>query len=50
MSTVVLNPTIEYRGDRTPTPEKEAHLHHRAHEECYISNSVKTEITVKGLA
>lgn len=45
VSTVALHPRIEYHG-RVPTPEQRAHLHHRAHHECFIANSVKTEITV----
>ena len=28
--------------------EQEAELHHRAHEDCYIANSVHTEIRVVG--
>ena len=42
---VVLHPEIEWVGD---VPEK-AMLdtwHHKAHEGCFIANSVKTEITV----
>jgi len=46
VSTVTLNPVITYAGDKRPTPEQEAHLHHLAHEYCYIANSVKTEVTV----
>jgi organic hydroperoxide reductase OsmC/OhrA len=45
VSAVTLNPTIEY-GARRPSAEEEANLHHRAHEECFISNSVKTRISV----
>lgn len=44
VSAVTLHPKIEYRGERTPTPEQLAKLHHRAHDECFISNSVKTQI------
>ena len=47
VSSVVLAPRIEYGEERAPSAEQEAHLHHRAHEECYIANSVKTEITVR---
>lgn len=46
VSSVVLHPRIEYQADRAPTAEQEAALHHRAHEQCYIANSVTTEITV----
>ncbi len=45
VSEVVLSPRITYR--EAPTPAREAELHHRAHEECFISNSVKTNIVVR---
>jgi organic hydroperoxide reductase OsmC/OhrA len=49
VSTVILNPKIVYGGDKTPTAEEEAHLHHQAHEQCFLSQSVKTEIKIAGL-
>jgi organic hydroperoxide reductase OsmC/OhrA len=45
---VTLNPQIVYGGDKRPTHEEEAHLHHLAHEQCFISQSVKTEVVVAG--
>jgi organic hydroperoxide reductase OsmC/OhrA len=48
VSAVTLHPRIVYRGDKRPTHEEEAKLHHDAHEQCFIANSVKTEITVAG--
>jgi organic hydroperoxide reductase OsmC/OhrA len=47
VSTVVLRPHIGYGGDRKPTPEESEKLHHEAHEQCFIANSVKTEVTVR---
>jgi len=49
VATVTLNPKIVYGGDKRPTAEEEAHLHHLAHEQCFISQSVKTEVTVAGV-
>ena len=49
MSRVTLNPRIIYSGEKLPTPAEEAHLHHLAHEQCYIANSIKTEVAVKSL-
>jgi organic hydroperoxide reductase OsmC/OhrA len=46
VSAVTLNPQIVYSGDRLPTPADEAHLHDLAHEQCFIANSVKTQIRV----
>jgi organic hydroperoxide reductase OsmC/OhrA len=45
VSAVRLSPVVEYHTEHRPTPAEEEALHHRAHEECFISNSVKTEIT-----
>ena len=47
VSTVTLNPRIVYGGDKRPTTEEEESLHHDAHEQCFIANSVKTHIVVK---
>jgi organic hydroperoxide reductase OsmC/OhrA len=44
---VVLNTKIVYGGSKLPTPAEETELHERAHEECFIANSVKTRITVR---
>jgi organic hydroperoxide reductase OsmC/OhrA len=43
VSRVVLAPKIEW-VDRTPTAEELASLHHAAHDDCFIANSVATEI------
>ena len=44
VSRVVLSPKITWREE--PSAEVVAHLHHEAHEQCFISASVKTEIVV----
>jgi organic hydroperoxide reductase OsmC/OhrA len=43
---VVLRPKIEFEGQQ-PNAAELSELHHRAHEECYIANSVKTEVRVE---
>jgi len=43
---VWLRPAIAYAG-RAPDAHEAEHLHHAAHEECFIANSVKTEIVVE---
>ena len=48
VSAVTLHPRIVYAGDKRPTREEEAQLHHAAHEQCFIANSVKTAIAVAG--
>jgi organic hydroperoxide reductase OsmC/OhrA len=44
---VTLRPRIVFGGSARPTPQEVDQLHHRAHEQCFIANSVKTEITVE---
>jgi organic hydroperoxide reductase OsmC/OhrA len=46
VSRVTLSPKITYAGDKQPTAEELAGLHHAAHEGCFIASSVKTEIVV----
>lgn len=46
MTRVTLRPRVEWDGE-TPDAAKLADLHHRAHEACFIANSVKTEVTVE---
>ena len=43
---ITLKPEITYDG-RQPTPAERDALHHKAHELCFIANSVKTEIVVE---
>ena len=43
---VVLKPEIAYRGE-APSKAVIDGLHHAAHEECFIANSVKTDIRVE---
>lgn len=47
VSTVTLHPHIRYSGEKQPTAEEEDYLHHEAHEQCFIANSVRTEIIVE---
>ena len=46
IATIVLSPRVHFSGPTQPTVEAIAALHERAHHDCYIANSVKTEITV----
>jgi organic hydroperoxide reductase OsmC/OhrA len=41
---VTLRPEVAFSGERIPDAEELHALHHRAHEECFIANSVLTEI------
>lgn len=44
---ITLRPRIEFGGDRQPTPEELEALHHQAHEECYIAQSLKADVVVE---
>jgi organic hydroperoxide reductase OsmC/OhrA len=47
VSSVVLHPRIAYSDAKTPSREEEEQMHHTAHEQCFIANSVKTDIRVE---
>ena len=38
---VLLRPSATFSGARIPDPGEIEHMHHRAHELCFIANSVK---------
>lgn len=46
MTEVILQPEVVFSGERCPSPQDEKHLHHLAHEKCFIANSVKTKVVV----
>lgn len=45
LARVVLRPRIRFSGDKQPTEADLEKLHEKAHRECFLANSVKTEIT-----
>ncbi len=47
VSSVTLQPKIGYSGSKQPDPAEEQRLHHEAHEQCFIAQSIKTEVTVR---
>lgn len=47
VSKVILQPTIIFSGEKLPSVEQLDQLHHLAHEQCFIANSVKTEVIVQ---
>ena len=46
MTHVILNPNIHFGGEQ-PSPEEIQKIHHLAHQECFIANSVLTTIEIK---
>ena len=47
VTTVYLRPNIIFKGENIPEKTTIDEMHHRAHQECFISNSVLTEIIVE---
>ena len=47
VTTVTLRPQVAFSGDKLPTADEIAKLHHRSHEDCFIANSVNTEVTIE---
>ncbi len=47
MTRVVLRPSISFAAGRAPDAAALADLHHRAHELCFIANSVTTAVVVE---
>jgi organic hydroperoxide reductase OsmC/OhrA len=41
---VTLRPAVAFSGEKMPTREEIARLHHEAHDACFIANSVKTDV------
>jgi organic hydroperoxide reductase OsmC/OhrA len=41
---VTLRPRAVFSGERRPTGDEVAQLHRQAHEECFIANSVRTDV------
>jgi organic hydroperoxide reductase OsmC/OhrA len=47
---ITLRPKIAFAGAKHPGEAELAELHHRSHEECYIANSIRAEVTVEAAA
>jgi organic hydroperoxide reductase OsmC/OhrA len=46
ISRMTLRPVVSFSG-RSPSTEEHAALHERAHEKCFVANSVKTEVRIE---
>jgi organic hydroperoxide reductase OsmC/OhrA len=47
MLKVVLRPQIRWGGDKRPSAEELDAMHHQSHLDCFIANSVRTEVTIE---
>jgi organic hydroperoxide reductase OsmC/OhrA len=50
ISRITLHPNIVFGGDKQPTAMQIEALHHWAHEECYIANSIRAEVVIEPAA
>ena len=44
---VTLRQRLKFSGEKQPTPQEIEEMNHGAHEQCFIANSVKTEVKVE---
>jgi organic hydroperoxide reductase OsmC/OhrA len=44
MTRVTLRPDVAFASERLPTREEIVAMHHAAHDECFIANSVTTDV------
>jgi organic hydroperoxide reductase OsmC/OhrA len=44
ISVVTLRPAVIFSGEPRPTREQIDQMHHEAHEQCFIANSVRSEV------
>ncbi len=47
MTKVTLHPRVKFSGDNQPTSEELEGMHYQSHEQCFIANSVKTEVVTE---
>lgn len=48
MTLIALAPSIAFGGERKPDASDLAAMHHAAHDKCYIANSLKANVVIKG--
>lgn len=44
MTVVTLRPRVRFAGERRPDNAEHERLHHAAHDDCFIANSVRTDV------
>ncbi|HSV36744.1 MAG TPA: OsmC family protein [Ramlibacter sp.] len=44
MTQVTLRPQVVFSGEKLPTRDQIGEMHHKAHDECFIANSVTTDV------
>ncbi|MGH8809690.1 MAG: OsmC family protein [Noviherbaspirillum sp.] len=49
MTRITLRPEIAFGGERMPTRQELDEIHHESHEQCFIANSLKSEVVVEAV-
>ena len=47
MTRITLRPKIVFSGEHRPTQDEVDRMHHLSHEQCFIANSLKTDIVLE---
>ncbi|HWA90170.1 MAG TPA: OsmC family protein [Rhizomicrobium sp.] len=47
MTRVILKPRVRFAAGATVDDATLSHIHHQSHEQCFIANSVKTDVAVE---
>lgn len=48
VSKVTLRPKVTFSGERQPSAQEISALHHAAHDNCFIANSVTSSVSIDG--
>lgn len=50
LTLITLRPAVAFAGERQPSRADIDALHHDAHEQCYIANSIRADVVIEGVA
>jgi organic hydroperoxide reductase OsmC/OhrA len=50
MTMITLRPAIVFGGAGAPSPAELEAIHHAAHGQCYIANSIKADVVIEGVS
>jgi organic hydroperoxide reductase OsmC/OhrA len=47
VSKITLRPKVTFSGEKRPTADEIAALHHKSHDDCFIANSLRADIAIE---
>lgn len=50
MTLITLRPAIAFGGERRPSCAELDAIHHDAHDQCYIANSIRADVVIEGVS